>query len=293
MRTFSITPVDEGRSLASLLRNAMPGAPRAFLRKVARDAATVNGAPADPSRRLRCGDAVALRESARVLELLAGGPCPLDVLHDDDDLLILGKPAGLAVHPTESPNREDLQSRAAALAPALGHRGAYHVVNRLDRWTSGVVLLAPGAERAAAFARLFERREVDKRYVALVAGRPPERGAMDGPVDGRPARTTFEVLARGRDVALVAVHPETGRRHQIRQHLAAAGHPLVGDRRYGGPAFPGVDGALLHAVSISLAHPVTGLPLDVAAPLPPHWLRALAAGGLPEGASSTVFERVG
>lgn len=291
MRTYAITAADEGRTLPGLLRNLLFAAPRGFLRKILRDGAvTVNDSPPDPARRLRAGDTVALRESGRVLELIARGTCPLDVLYDDPDLLVLNKPAGLAVHPTQDPAGEDLASQAASLAEILGHHGAYHVVNRLDRFTSGAVLLAPGAGRASDFCRLFERREVDKRYVALVGGAPPDAGTLEFPVEGRPARTTFEVLSRGPGAALVLAQPLTGRKHQIRQHFAAAGHPLLGDRRYGGPPLPGVEGALLHAVGIALVHPSTGERLEIVAPLPAHLRQAAADAGLGPGATGAVLD---
>ena len=291
MRTFEITPADEGRSPYSLLRNAMPSAPRALLRKLARDSTlTVNSDIPKESYQLRVGDVVALRESARVLELLALGPCPLDILHDDVDLLVLNKPAGLAVHPTEDSTGNDLLSRAAGLAPRLGHCAAYHVVNRLDRWTSGAVLLTPGTRRTAAFAGMFERREVDKRYVALVAGAPPYQGTMDDPVDGHPARTTFEVLSQGHNAALVLAHPETGRKHQVRRHFAALGHPLVGDQRYRGPATRKTGGALLHAVAITFKHPATGEVLSIVAPLPDPFRCAMDAAGLAPTAIDAMFE---
>ncbi len=293
MREFPITPADEGRSVSSLLRNAMPAAPRAFLRRLPRGGAVMLGGSApDLERRLRSGDVVHLKETARVLQLLAAGPCPLDILHDDDDLLVLNKPAGLAVHPTQDATAPDLLTRAAALASDLGHRGNYHVINRLDRWTSGVVLLVPGSRGTTAFARLFEHREVDKRYVALVAGQPPDRGEIDVPVDGSPSRTTFTVVARGGTATLVLAHPDTGRRHQIRQHFASIGHPLIGDRRYGGPSGAGIGGALLHAVGIAFTHPVTGTRLAVLAPLPTHLRQSMSAAGLPEGTVGALFDRL-
>ncbi len=291
MREFVITPPDEGRTLYSLLRNAMPTAPRSFLRRLPRGGAvTLGGEAPDLEVRLHTGDVVRLRESLRVMELLFAGPCPLDILYDDEDVLVLNKAAGLAVHPTEDADADDLLTLAEPLAPALGHRDAYHVINRLDRWTSGVVLLAWGAVRANAFAWRFQGREVDKRYVALVAGQPPDRGTIRLPVDGRPSSTGYAVLARGNGTALVLAHPRTGRRHQIRQHLASIGHPLLGDRRYGGPPFPGVQGALLHAVFLAIPHPGTGARLSVLAPVPRHFLDAMDAAGLPAGTHRAMLD---
>ncbi len=302
MRTIAVTEDDHGRTLASLLRNAMPGAPRAFLRKLARgggatlrretawDGALLGGAvPIVASSlfdaRLRHGDFVELRESARVLELLAGGPCPLDVLYDDADLLVLNKTAGLPVHATGDPGAADLATMATALAKSLEHAGAYHVINRLDRWTSGIVLLAPGAARAARFGRLFESREVDKSYLALVEGTLPDDGEVVAPVDGRPAHTTWHVLTRNSAVSLLVIHLHTGRRHQIRRHLAGLGCPLVGDRRYGGAGprridVPGVSGAMLHALSLAFVYPGTGVVLDLVAPVPRHFRDALRNVGI-------------
>lgn len=241
MLTEMIDLTNEGRTLASWLRNRMPDAPRAFLTKLARSkAATVNGAAAD--RLLAIGDVVCLRESKRVVELAAGGPCVLDVLYDDPEILVVNKPAGRPTHPVAESTGDDVLVIAQGLAKGLQHDGQYHAVNRLDRWTSGILLLAPGARRAAAWARLFQERRVDKRYVACVRGHPPAKGIVETPVDGQDAITEFRTLACHGGIAMLLVHPHTGRKHQVRRHLAGVGCPLLGDSRYGQRAADGCRG---------------------------------------------------
>ncbi len=282
MLTVTIDALDEGRTLASWLRNRMPNAPRAFLGKLVRSgAANVNGAP--PDRPLQGGDVVNLRASARVIEQTAQGPCILDVVYDDPDILILNKPVGFPTHPVARQTGADVLQIAQGLATGLEHDGTYHAVNRLDRWTSGILLLAPGARRAAAWARLFQERRVDKRYLACVAGHPPAEGTVEMPVDGQDAITQFRTLACHGGIAMLLVHPHTGRKHQVRRHLAGVGCPLLGDTRYGDGGRDGLPGALLHAAAIALPHPGTGGELRVFAPLPATWqpfLRKLSIKGV-------------
>ncbi len=174
----------------------------------------------------------------------------LDVLHEDGDLLVVNKPAGLVCHPTKGDVYSSLVSRAR-----LHLGGMAYLVNRLDRETSGVTLVAKSAEVAGQLGKLFEAGVVAKEYLALVHGAVAgERGLIDAPLgkdegsvvaikdcvraDGAAARTEFEVLRRmereGRSYSWLRVKPRSGRKHQIRIHLAHAGHPIVGDKIYGG-----------------------------------------------------------
>jgi tRNA pseudouridine32 synthase / 23S rRNA pseudouridine746 synthase len=187
-------------------------------------------------------------------------------LHIDDHLLVLEKPAGLLSVPGRT-EPDCLAARAQALWPdAL-------VVHRLDQATSGLMVMARGLEAQRRLGLAFEKRRVDKTYVAIVEGRvEADAGSIDLPlicdwpnrprqiVDrerGKPALTHWRVLARGAAHTRVALHPVTGRSHQLRVHLAALGHPIVGDDLYGhaGPRL------LLHASALSLPHPYDGCPV--------------------------------
>lgn len=268
---------------------------------IARGKVFLRGAPAKASARLRGGDVVLVRYP-RTIE-----PEPvvdrLEVLFEDERLMVVDKPGNLIVHPTDRVVRNTVLS---ILREQTG--GPIYVVHRLDRETSGVLVLAKDAAAAASLQQQFERRETRKEYLAVVRGVPERRRfAIEAPIgrdggditvkqavraDGQSARTSFAVLARGGGDALVLARPETGRLHQIRVHLAYAGHPIVGDKLYTGDgeayrkalakSFGAGDAAalgaarqLLHARRLGFTHPGDGRAMCVRAPLPPEFRAAV------------------
>jgi 23S rRNA pseudouridine1911/1915/1917 synthase len=170
-------------------------------------------------------------------------------------------------------------------------------VHRLDRDTSGLLLVARTEESHAALTRAMRRREIRREYLALVEGRPPARsGTIDAPLGRdrhhrtrmstdtdapRAAVTHFELLDTLGDFSLLRVRLQTGRTHQIRAHLQAIGHPVAGDRDYGRPGLLGLRRQFLHAERLALAHPISGEPLDFRSPLPPDLEAARSAAGRP------------
>ncbi len=175
-----------------------------------------------------------------------------EVIHKDADLLIISKPAGLVCHPTKTDELSSLISRARLY---LGPASQPRLVNRLDRETSGVTVIAKNPQTAGTLGRIWETRQVEKEYIAIVHGHvAAEDGIIDAPLgkdetsrvaikdcvraDGTSARTQFHVLSRLHaehiPVSLLRIIPQTGRKHQIRIHLAHIGHPIVGDKLYGG-----------------------------------------------------------
>jgi len=214
---------------------------------------------------------------------------PIALLHDDAELLAADKPAGLASVPERADPAACLRARLEA---QVGAR--LLAVHRLDKPVSGVVVLARTAAAHRELSRQFERRLARKTYLALVLGvLPADEGGSDAPlrefgsgrtaVDpaGRACRTRWRVLRRWREATLLEVTPHTGRRHQIRAHLYAAGHPVAGDLLYGErelqQRWPRL---MLHAARLELAHPATGAPLRLQAPPPADFealLRALPA----------------
>ncbi len=208
---------------------------------------------------------------------------PLDpwlvVLHVDRDLVVIDKPAGLLSVPGRGPGLED----SAATRVARDYPGSF-AAHRLDLDTSGVLVFALRRKAEAELHRQFRERQVDKTYVARVAGHPAEEaGTIDLPllqeeglprsrVDaaGRAARTDWTVISRDPDgSALLELHPRTGRPHQLRVHLLAIGHPIVGDRFYAPPEIVARSPRLLlHAASITLSHPYSRERLTIAAPVP-------------------------
>lgn len=231
------------------------------------------------------------------------------VLYQDDWLLAIDKPAGLLVHPSrlDAQEPDDVVTRLRALWP----HAPPSPVHRLDKGTSGVLLLARDTETARRMGQAFSAGAVDKRYLALVRGWPADEGRTDTPLardpelpsTGQPllaASTRWRVLARfdwpvathaaftGTRCALLQVMPQTGRRHQIRRHFKQLGHPLIGDATHGkGPlnrtlaVWLGLQRLWLHAESASFRHPVHGQPVVIASPPGPTWSRLGGLGGAP------------
>jgi 23S rRNA pseudouridine1911/1915/1917 synthase len=223
---------------------------------------------------------------------------PLDLVHVDDAVLVLDKPAGLVVHPGAGHRDGTLVGGLLARFPELAEVGdpaRPGLVHRLDRGTSGLLVVARTPAAHADLVAQLAARAVERRYVALVLGVPePRSGVIDAPIgrsprdptrmavstNGRPARTHYRVVdAYGAPVpaALLRCRLETGRTHQVRVHLAAIGHPVVGDARYGGdrPTLP-APRPCLHAARLGFRHPVTGEAVAFESPVPPDLAGVLA-----------------
>jgi 23S rRNA pseudouridine1911/1915/1917 synthase len=213
------------------------------------------------------------------------------VRHADDDVIVVAKPAGLVVHPGAGHAGGTLVNGLLALYPEIAQVGdpmRPGIVHRLDRDTSGLLVVARSARAYDALVDAMSGHEVERRYVALVWGRlASPRGLIDAPIGrsdarrtrmtvregGKPARTEYEVRAvyDGPVCSLIECRLETGRTHQIRVHLAAIGHPVVGDGTYGGARDQlALDRPFLHAAVLGFAHPVTGESLRFEEPLPPE-----------------------
>lgn len=230
-------------------------------------------------------------------------PCPdpsvaVVVVHEDADLVVVDKPAGLVVHPGAGHADGTLVSGLLARYPELagvGDPARPGIVHRLDRGTSGLLAVARTGEAHRALTAQLADHTAGRRYLALVAGHVAEdRGVVDAPIgrsdrtptrmavssQGRPARTSYTVrrrLVQPLAATLLEVSLETGRTHQVRVHLSAIDHPVVGDERYGGPTLPGLERPFLHAAELALDHPRTGQRLRWRSPLPPE-LEAVLAG---------------
>jgi tRNA pseudouridine32 synthase/23S rRNA pseudouridine746 synthase len=206
-----------------------------------------------------------------------------EVIHADRQLLVVDKPPGLLSVPGLGPANQDCLARRVAAE----YRGA-RIVHRLDRETSGIIAMALDADTHRDLSRQFEQREVDKRYVAVVAGlverdegeiELPLRKDLDPPTpgprhivdheQGRPALTHYRVVARDGDRTRLELRPLTGRSHQLRVHLEAIGHPILGDDLYAPPdVVAASDRLLLHAQTLALTHPATGQRMTFEAPCP-------------------------
>ncbi len=234
---------------------------------------TVNERPAVTATLLRGGETIALLADERTA---ARPPLELElsVHYEDDHLAVISKPAGITV----SGNRWRTVTRAlpynlrpSPLPAALPRPQPAH---RLDHPTSGLLLVGKTATALTALGRLFAAREIYKTYHAVTAGEMTASGSFDSPIDGRPALTEYRVPAVIASVEhsclnLLRLHPHTGRRHQLRIHLAGAGHPILGDREYGtGRVSHTGRGLYLHATELAFRHPVTGEDVRVSEELP-------------------------
>jgi 23S rRNA pseudouridine1911/1915/1917 synthase len=262
-------------------------------RAIADGRVTVDGRPRPRSFALHGGETIEV-DLAEPAAIVPGGD-PVDVRYRDDALAIVVKPAGVLTHPTTVHRDDTLVHRLLAMGIPLAPAGGPMrpgIVHRLDAGTSGLLVVASTDEAYEALQGMLRRHDVDRRYLALVRGAPAHddfrveaplgRRAAKIVVDrvgGRAAATGFTVRERLARTTLLEAAPETGRTHQIRVHLQAVGHPIVGDTRYGGGGDDarrlGLHRPFLHAGQLDLAHPLTGEPVHAEDPLPPDLAEAL------------------
>jgi 23S rRNA pseudouridine1911/1915/1917 synthase len=215
------------------------------------------------------------------------------IVHLDDDLAVVDKPAGLVVHPAPSHSGPTLVSELEEVLGGGADPERPGIVHRLDKGTSGLLVVARTDAAHAALQAQVKRREVERVYLALAGGRLASRtGTIDAPIGrasrqrhrmavagaaSREARTHFTVLELLSAETYLEARLETGRTHQIRAHFAAIGHPLCGDPTYGGEVRYGLERQFLHAHRLAFVHPVSGERLDLTSPLPPDLEAALEA----------------
>jgi len=214
------------------------------------------------------------------------------VAYEDEHLIVIDKPAGVVVHPARGHSAGTLVQALAGRVAGGGDARRPGVVHRLDRDTSGLLVLARTEAAHEALKTMMRRREITREYLGLVEGRPAARaGTIEAPLgrdrrvrtristdtdEPRPAITHFDTEEVFEGFTLLRVRLETGRTHQIRAHLLAIGHPVAGDPEYGGRGVLGLERQFLHAERLAFAHPVTGMPIDVRSPLPDDLTKALA-----------------
>ncbi|MCL6450581.1 MAG: RluA family pseudouridine synthase [Acetobacteraceae bacterium] len=260
-------------------------------------AVLVDGRPARPSQRVQAGQPVAVEVPDPAPARAEPEPLPLDVVYEDADLLVVNKPRGLVVHPAAGHARGTLVNALLARCPDLAGVGGVlrpGIVHRLDRDTTGLMVVAKNQAAMDGLARQIKARQVRRTYLALVWGCPePPSGRVEAPIarnprdrkrmavvaGGRPAATEYEVVERLGPCSLLRLRPETGRTHQLRVHLAHIGHPVVGDPVYGPRRAPrlGLGGQALHAAVLGFSHPRTGEAVEFDCPLPEDMARALEA----------------
>lgn len=303
VRAFTLGPEAHGQRLDRALAALVPEFSRSYLQQlVEAGAVRLGGRPVTRSaHKVRAGDTgqVELRPTPQS-QAFVPEPMDLAIVHEDDHLLVLNKPAGRVVHPAPGNWRGTLLNGLLARDPKAAQLPRAGIVHRLDKDTSGLMVVARDRVTMEALVRLIAAREVSRQYLAL-AHRPwrgPDAREVDAPIgrdpanrlrmavvdlardSGKPAQTLFERLASGEAGCLVRASLRTGRTHQIRVHMAHLGHPLVGDALYGGAPAGGLARQGLHAYRLAFIHPATGQALAFHAPVPADLAAAVEAWGL-------------
>jgi 23S rRNA pseudouridine1911/1915/1917 synthase len=292
-----------GERLDQHLATALPDLSRSRLKALIEDGRVLlNGRTCRPGARLKGGEEIAISVPAPTPAKPIAQDLPIEVLFQDRSLIVVNKAAGMVVHPGAGHSEGTLVNALLHRVKDLGGVGGElrpGIVHRLDRETSGCMVVAKDEKTLAALQRSFKAREVTKLYLALVHGAPKAEGRFETLYgrhpkhrkrfttkvrEGKPALTLYRVLEQFDGAALVEADLRTGRTHQVRVHFAEAGHPLLADGLYGGgrkakgavkDATEAVGRQALHAWKLALAHPRTGKPLAFEAPIPEDFERAL------------------
>ena len=303
---FPLPPEVAGWRLDQALAAALPQYSRARLQQwIAAGVVLLAGQPAGrASQRVAGGEPVSLRAEFEVDHSVKAEALPIAIVYEDDAVLVLDKPPGMVVHPGAGNRAHTLQNALLAHDPQLARVPRAGLVHRLDKDTSGLLVVARTPESHRRLVQALQEREVERRYLALVLGAPTGGGTVDQPIgrhrsvrtrmavrsDGRTAITHYRIAERFRAHTLLAVQLETGRTHQIRVHLGHIGHPVVGDQTYGSRrrlvahASPPLNAALaafrrqaLHAQKLAFEHPVSGHEIAFEAPIPADFDALLVA----------------
>lgn len=287
---YQITAAEEGRKIGDFLREK--GYSRHLLRqlKETEDGLLRNAQPTFTTVALKAGDRIRVRllEKAEGSEAIMPAPLPFEIVYEDEDLLVVNKPADMPIHPS-------FQNHGNTLADALtwhyqqhGEDFVYRCINRLDRDTTGLLIVAKHLLSASILSDMVGKREIHREYLAIVKGIPPENGTISAPISrkkgsailrevnfetGEPAVTHFARLEIRNGLSLVSLKLKTGRTHQIRVHMGYIGCPLIGDYLYY-PECSRISRQALHSHRLSFLHPITGKALSFTAPLPEDMKKA-------------------
>ena len=292
--TFVVGPEEEGERLDIILgRRPEIGSRSQVAESIRAGMVTVDGVVRPKSYRPGVGQRISAVLVEPAAPSLAAEDVALHILFEDEWLLVVDKPAGMPVHPSKGHAAGTLVNALLGHGLAGGEEFRPGVVHRLDKDTSGLLVVAKSVETHRRLVGMMKERKVDRRYLALVHGSfSAETGTIEAPIGrdpanrksmavggvaAREARTHFRVLERLGDFTLVEARLETGRTHQIRVHFLAIGHPVVGDPTYARRDSLGIGRQFLHSYRLGFSHPMTGDSLDFEAPLPPDLAKALDA----------------
>ena len=277
--SYTVDDAHDGREIRQLASSTLGLSAKLWKRIKWNGTILVNGKPCrDASLRVKAGDELTMlwQEASPVVPV----DLPLDVLYEDEAFLIVNKPAAMIVHPTHREARDTLVHAVAGYFRRRGEAAGIHPLYRLDRDTTGIVILAKSARIQHAMTQ--HHGQIYREYLALAAGRlDRETGCIDMPIgrdtstanhwqvraDGKRALTEYKVRASCPAYSLLKIHLLTGRTHQIRVHFSALGHPLLGDAAYGAPCDK-MQRQALHAWRVRFRHPLTGKEIQVQAPVP-------------------------
>jgi 23S rRNA pseudouridine1911/1915/1917 synthase len=296
-REYHFTADQPGVRLDKYLAEHLEEVSRSQVQRLILDGqVTVNGRVEKAAFQLGHGDTVAVRIPQLAPSTLAAENIPVPIIYEDRDILVVDKPAGMTVHPAPgSPAHTLVNAVLSHLKDLPRDEQRPGIVHRLDKDTSGVMVIAKNPAAHSSLSAQFKQHSVSKVYLALVRGRlTPAQGVIEAPIGrdsadrkkmavasesrGRPARTRYRVIRYLTGCTYLEAMPETGRTHQIRVHMAAIGHPVVGDAAYGARS-PLLARQFLHAHRLGFAHPATGRPVEFTSPLPPDLDGALKALG--------------
>ena len=271
---------EDGVNLQEAIALRVPAAPRAFVKQTCRKGrVSVANGPASAEQKVSAGDDISVNASARFLEFVQQSQIhPAQILYEDKNCVVLNKPAGIAVHRAVG-HEDNLLSRLQKFYRLRGETFQIAPIQRLDLGTSGIVLFGKGRASTSQLGKTITAGLMTKRYLALVAGRLQQPNVLTSQVRAKGKVKDAETFIQAVDIrqgyTLLDITLGTGRQHQIRQHLAGLGFPIVGDFRYSGAKIIGLDHLFLHCHQLTFPHPVTSQPVEISCPLPEPLLAIL------------------
>lgn len=291
---YTITNQEEGKEILSFLREKGFSKNILSSMKTISDAILLNGEKAFGRTKLKEGDFLRIRiPETEASPHIVPSEIPLPVLYEDEDLLIINKPANMPIHPSQGNYENTLANAAAWYFQQKGQTFVYRCINRLDRDTTGALILAKNALSAALLGNQMQKRQIRRTYLALSEGMTPDSGTICAPIarekdsvitrivdfeSGEKAVTHFERLDFSNGLSLLELHLETGRTHQIRVHLKHLGFPIPGDYLYN-PHYEKISRQALHSYQLDFSHPITGKTLTFTAPVPDDFVMAFRGKG--------------
>lgn len=279
---FQVSNKEQGNNLEDICKSMLHISGRMIQKLTRENGLQVNGKKSFLAYQVKTGDRVQVKVFKKENYGVEPENIPLDILYEDEHLLVINKPYGLAVHPTEAHHKKTLANAIAYYYQTIGLQAKVNHVHRLDKDTSGAILIAKHSLAHSILDEQLRNREIKREYYAIVSGIPANLSdTIDLPIgrdrhhatrrrvspSGDQAVTHYEVIESFSEAALLKLRLDTGRTHQIRVHLSYIGHPVYGDYLYGGP-LKGIKRQALHAAKISFYHPFTGEVIEVIAPLP-------------------------